>query len=295
MTCSTPLIKRATVAKLFLAEAGTHDSSRAECAAPDAAQSTLQEITELLGIPCPSQVGAELLFSRRRVKPGHTLYVAGQRFESVFVVRNGFLKTLIVDECGNEQVLCFPMKGDLLGLDGVYADRHASQVVALTECEIITIPFRNLAGMDHHSAELKYLFFRILSRELVREHAVLSLLGTLGAEARVARFLAMLSERFASLGFSPYRFNLRMTRQEIGSYLGLTLETVSRAFSALQAEDLIRVDQKSIEIKSLEALKTIERVPARAGAKSPSRKGPTSRAEPNPLRGANKLLVPNRV
>ena len=106
-----------------------------------------------------------------------------------------------------------------------------------------------------------------MSRELGREHAVLSLLGTLGAEARVARFLVMLSERFSSLGFSPNRFNLRMTRQEIGSYLGLTLETVSRAFSGLHAAGLIKVEQKAIEIKSLDKLRTIERLPGPAAAK----------------------------
>jgi CRP/FNR family transcriptional regulator len=95
------------------------------------------------------------------------------------------------------------------------------------------------------------------------------LLGTLGAEARVARFLIMLSERFASLGFSPFRFNLRMTRQEIGSYLGLTLETVSRAFSALKAASLIRVNQKAIEIESLDALRTMGTISTPVTAKPP--------------------------
>ena len=233
----------------------------------DTLHSTVSEISQLLGAECPKGGVGEQVFQRRRLKAGKTLYAAGQRFEGVCVVRSGFFKTSISDEAGNEQVLGFPMKGDFCGLDGIYDDCYPSRVVALTESEVITIPIKNLATLGLESPELKYLIYRVLSRELVREHAVLSLLGTLGAEARVARFLIMLSERFASLGFSPYRFNLRMTRQEIGSYLGLTLETVSRAFSALKAVNLIRVNQKAIEIESLDALRAMGTVSAAASAK----------------------------
>ncbi len=235
---------------------------------PGATHSTLSEVAQLLRVPFRDQAESDYVFQRRRIKSGHALFIAGQSFEAVFLVRSGFFKTFMVDETGNEQVLSFPMKADLLGLDGIYSDHYVSQTVALCDCEVITIPFEILADLGNKSPELKYAIYRFMSRELGREHAVMTLLGTLGAEARVARFLVMLSERFAALGFSPNRFNLRMTRQEIGSYLGLTLETVSRAFSSLHAAGLIKVEQKSVEIMSLDKLRTIERLPGPAAARS---------------------------
>ena len=109
--------------------------------------------------------------------------------------------------------------------------------------------------------ELEHAMYSVMSRELVREQAMVSMLGALSAEARVARFLVSLSERFSEMGYSSKLFNLRMTRHEIGSYLGLTLETVSRTLSAFNEIGLITVDQRSIGIKDLEALRTLRRLP----------------------------------
>jgi CRP/FNR family transcriptional regulator len=153
------------------------------------------------------------------------------------------------------------MKGDLFGVDGIHNKRYTSEAVALSNCDLILLPFKKFTQLGRTYAELEHAMYSVMSRELVREQAMVSMLGALSAEARVARFLVSLSERFADMGYSSKLFNLRMTRHEIGSYLGLTLETVSRTLSAFNEIGLITVDQRSIGIKDLESLRTLRRLP----------------------------------
>jgi CRP/FNR family transcriptional regulator, anaerobic regulatory protein len=237
--------------------------------AHDRLTSSLTDICALLNIP---KIGtaADLQFQRRRVKAGQWVFGSGEKFDAVFIVHSGFLKTLIVDEAGNEQILGFPLKGDLLGIDGLHSERYASHAVALTDCELVVIPFRDLAMLGHDHATLENWLYRAVSRELVREYSVVGLLGTLGAEARVARFLVSLSDRFKTLGYSPTEFNLRMTRQEIGSYLGLTLETVSRSLSALQLAGFIGINQRAVTLNNIDGLRAIQKLaaPGKLAAKS---------------------------
>ncbi len=240
----------------------------------DSTQCTLTEVCKLLKISFITD-DDELRFARRRVRAGQWIFGAGDKFESVYIVYTGFVKTVLVDEAGNEQILGFPLKGDVLGIDGMHGDHYASQAVALTDCELVVIPFHDLATLGHGSQALENWLYKAVSRELVREHAVIGLLGTLSAEARVARFLAGLSDRFAELGYSPTEFILRMTRQEIGSYLGLTLETVSRSFSAMHDCGLIEVNQRAIVLHDVAALRSMQKLPAGMNA---SRKLSTARA-----------------
>ncbi|MEO7031228.1 MAG: helix-turn-helix domain-containing protein, partial [Herbaspirillum sp.] len=170
-------------------------------------------------------------------------------------------KTVLIDESGNEQVLSFPMRTDLLGVDGIHSHQYASEAVALSNCDVILLPFRKLIALGRLHPELELAIYSLTSRELVREQTMVSMIGALSAEARVARFLMSLSERFALLGYSSKLFNLRMTRHEIGSYLGLTLETVSRTLSAFNEIGLIDVDQRSICINDGQTLKTLRRLP----------------------------------
>ena len=228
---------------------------------PDSGWCSLPEICRLLDITTDDK-SSDIQFQRRRVKAGQWVFGCGERFDAMFIVFSGFLKTLQVDEVGNEQILGFPMKGDLLGIDGLHDGHYASQAVALTDCELIVIPIREMAGLGVENNLLENWLYRAMSRELVRGHAVVGLLGTLGAEARVARFLVSLSARFAAIGYSPNSFNLRMTRQEIGSYLGLTLETVSRSFSALNDAGLININQRAVEIKDITTLRSLQRLAA---------------------------------
>jgi CRP/FNR family transcriptional regulator, anaerobic regulatory protein len=239
------------------------DATRAGQPGRGALWSTVADVCRLLRLETKAQyVGEETLFQHRRLKPGQRLYHAGQGFEALYVVNSGYLKTLIVDGEGNERVLSFPMKGDLLGSDGICKDRHASEVVALSDCDLIVIPFRQLVALGHSCDEFEEVIYRVISRELVQEHINLATLGALHSDARVAHFIAMQAERHAALGFSSRAFLLRMTRREIGSYLGLTLETVSRSLSALHTAGTICIDQRDVQILKPEALRTMRRAPA---------------------------------
>jgi CRP/FNR family transcriptional regulator, anaerobic regulatory protein len=238
--------------------------------------SSLSDVCSLLNIPNIG-IDTDVQFQRRRVKAGQWLYASNEKFDSIFVVYSGFLKTLILDEAGNEQILDFPLKGDLLGIDGLHTEHYASSAVALTDCELVVIPFRDLAALTRDHVTLESWLYRAISRELVREYSVVGLLGTLGAEARVARFLISLSERFKRLGYSAVEFNLRMTRQEIGSYLGLTLETVSRSLSALQATGLISINQRAVSLHDIDGLRLVHKLATAPKMSSPRLNVPAQR------------------
>lgn len=232
--------------------------------------SNLAEVCQLLRISAPKVLPEDdVQFQHLRFKAGQRVHTIGQDFDSLFIVNSGFLKTVLIDELGNEQVLSFPMKGDLLGIDGIYSQHHATEAVALSDCDIILLPYRTFANLSRHYAELEQAMLSVMSRELVREQAMIGMLSALSAEAKVARFLTNLGERFSQLGYSGKSFNLRMTRHEIGSYLGLTLETVSRTLSAFNELGLISVEQRQITLLDTPALKTLRRLPpAKARAKS---------------------------
>ena len=234
--------------------------------------SSLKEVCELLRIPV-RLTNDEVQFQHMQFKAGQRIHTIGQPFDMLYIVNSGFLKTVMIDELGNEQVLGFPMKGDMFGIDGIHRKYYSTETVALTNCDIVLIPFKIFAGLGRTNTELESAIYGVMSRELVREQAMVGTLGSLSAEARVARFLVFLSERFTEMGYSGSQFNLRMTRQEIGNYLGLTLETVSRTFSAFNAIGLISVDQRAIVVHDLQSLRTLRRLPpSRARAKADAAK-----------------------
>ena len=220
--------------------------------------STLSDVCELLNLKLDFASDAlDAMFQHRCLKPGQHVYRMGQTFEALYVVNAGFFKTVMVDDEGNERVVAFPMKGDLLGSDGISQDKYACEVVALTHCEMIVLPFKKLLALGHGCKELEHLLHRLITRQVLGEHFNLVTLGGLRSDARVAHFLNMQAEHHAALNFSPQSFRLRMTRREIGSYLGLTLETISRTMSALHAAGIIYVDQRSIKILKPDALRAM--------------------------------------
>lgn len=196
-----------------------------------------------------------LISSRRRLKRGDILYRAGARFEALYAVRSGFFKSYALAEDGREQVTGFQMAGDIVGLESIEADAHGLTVEALDDSVVCVIPFPALQKMAARLPELQRQLYRMMAREIVRDQAMMMLLGTMHAEGRVASFLLNLSERFFQRGYAASEFNLRMTREEIGSYLGLKLETVSRAFSRLQQSSLIDVENKHVRIRNLTGLR----------------------------------------
>ncbi|MDE2370015.1 MAG: helix-turn-helix domain-containing protein [Burkholderiales bacterium] len=193
-------------------------------------------------------VDRRLVSSRRKVARGETLYRAGDRFDSVYAVWTGFFKTRLSSKDGRDQVVGFQMGGELLGLDGIGARRHEVDAVALEDSQVCVIPFAELEALALEVVGLQQQFHRILSREIVHDHGVMLLLGSMYAEERLAAFLLNLTFRLRARGFSASTVVLRMTREEIGSYLGLTLETVSRTFSKFQAEGLLFVRNRQIRI-----------------------------------------------
>ena len=142
--------------------------------------------------------------------------------------------------------------GEIVGMDGIGTDHHAADVTALEDSEVCVIPYARL-----EEAGLQRQLHRVMSRELVRDQGVMMLLGTMRAEERLAAFLLNLSQRFTARGYSPNEFHLRMKREEIGSYLGLSLETVSRLFSRFQSEGLVAVQQKHIRILDVAGLRSV--------------------------------------
>jgi CRP/FNR family transcriptional regulator len=189
-----------------------------------------------------------IVHARRRVKRGESLFCAGDEFTAIYAIRSGFFKTSVVDGEGREQVTGFFMAGELLGMEGIGSGRHAASAVALEDSEVCVMPYSLVESMARDYPVLQRHLHAVLSREIVRDHGVMMLLGSMRAEERLAAFLTNLSKRFVRRGFSPSDFHLRMTREEIGSYLGLKLETVSRLFSQFQKDGLIAVEQKHVRI-----------------------------------------------
>jgi CRP/FNR family transcriptional regulator, anaerobic regulatory protein len=194
----------------------------------------------------------DVVFTRKRVKRGDSLYRSGDAFDSIYALRGGFFKSSMTLADGREQVTGFHMAGEIVGMGGIGTQRHTADIVALEDSEVCIIPYARL-----DKAGLQRQLQKAMSRELVREQGVMLLLGTMRAPERLAAFLLNLSKRFGALGLPPDEFHLRMTRIEIGSYLGLALETVSRLFSRFHDDGLIAVQQKHIRILDIAGLESL--------------------------------------
>lgn len=191
----------------------------------------------------------------RRLKKGDYLFRAGEPFTSLFAIRSGFFKTTVASQDGRAQVTGFFMFGELIGMDGICSHVHSCDAVALEDSEVCELPFAHMEELGKNIPTLQTHFFRLMSREIVRDQGVMLLLGNMRAEERLAAFLLNLSMRLYSRGFAANDFILRMSREEIGSYLGLKLETVSRTLSKFHQEGLISVEHKHIKILDSQALK----------------------------------------
>ena len=195
-----------------------------------------------------------MMFNRRRVRAGTGLYREGDRFEFIYAVRSGTFKTSLELADGREQVSGFYLGGELMGLDGVAQGTHGSSATALEDADVCAIPYTHLTQLSAVYPGMQHVVSRLMSREIVREHSLMILLGSMNAEERLAAFLLNFSQRLKARGYSPSEFHLRMSRAEIGSYLGMKLETVSRTFSAFQQQGLLAVDKRHIRIADMAGL-----------------------------------------
>jgi len=199
----------------------------------------------------------EVVAVRRKIKRGAALFRNGENFTSLYAIRTGFFKTCITTEDGRDQVTGFQMAGEIIGLDGIVNDHHTCDAVALEDAEVCVMPFDKIEDLSREVNALQHHVHKIMSREIVREHGVMLLLGSMRAEERLAAFLLNLVQRLHARGFSQSELVLRMTREEIGSYLGLKLETVSRTFSKFVDDGIVDVKQRHVRILDTEALKRI--------------------------------------
>lgn len=197
----------------------------------------------------------ELTRLKRRVQKGAAIYRTGDALDSLYAVHSGSFKTASISRGGEEKVTGMHLPGEIMGLDAINGNRHGYDAVALEDSEVCTIPFMRLRQLALRIPELQRQLFRVISADISRDHGLMLLLGGMGAEERVAAFLLSLSRRYEKLGYAPTSFSVRMTRGEIGSYLGLKIETVSRIFARLQREGLIAARKKQVELKDFGRLR----------------------------------------
>jgi CRP/FNR family transcriptional regulator, anaerobic regulatory protein len=193
----------------------------------------------------------------RKVRRGEALYRTGDRFDSLFAVRSGSLKTVIVNRDGREQITGLRLAGDALGLDGIATDIHAFSAVALEDSSICTLPYAALKNLCRESGTMQDRMHRLMGDQFNQEASQMMVLGSLTAEERVAAFLLDVSSRNWQRGYSQAEFRLRMSREDMGSYLGITLETVSRILSRFQKRGLIDAQGKLIKIVDIDGLQTV--------------------------------------
>jgi CRP/FNR family transcriptional regulator, anaerobic regulatory protein len=203
-----------------------------------------------------------VISTRKRIKRGAALFSAGEKFTSLYAVRSGFFKTCVTTADGRDQVTGFQMTGEIIGLDGIVSDHHSCDAIALEDAEVCVMPFDQVEQLSREFTTLQHHVHKIMSREIVRDHSVMLLLGSMRAEERLAAFLLNLVQRLHARGFSQSELILRMTREEIGSYLGMKLETVSRTFSKFVEEGIIEVKQRYVHIKKTDGLRQIVNSPS---------------------------------
>jgi CRP/FNR family transcriptional regulator, anaerobic regulatory protein len=203
-----------------------------------------------------------LVSERRRLRRGDRLFRRGDRFVALYAIRSGFFKTCMKTDDDRTQITGFQMAGELLGFDGIDDDVHRCDTIALEDSEVCVIAYAALEEMSHEFAALGRQVHRVMSREIVRDHDVMLLLGGMCADERVASFLSNLAQRQQARGFSPSSLSLRMSRQEIGTYLGLKLETVSRCLSRFHDAGVLDVRHRQVLILQPEALQQVAAGPA---------------------------------
>lgn len=191
---------------------------------------------------------------RARVGRSTTLFRAGDNFAMLYAIRQGSFKTTLLTRNGQEQIAGFHMPGEILGSDGAGDGHYGCAAMALEDSEVCAFAFDRLQRLAQFQASVRQTLHRTFAREIVREQKVMLMLGTMSAEQRVSAFLLDLSQRYLAQGYSSREFVLRLSRSEIGSYLGLKLETISRLLSRLHREGLIQVQGRVVQLLDLEAL-----------------------------------------
>jgi len=208
---------------------------------------TLFQLCLPLGIDDAALEQLDKIIKRRKpLKRNEHLFEVGNPFHAIYAVRSGSIKTYAPTEDGKEQVIGFHLPGELLGLDAINDGRHPCGARALEITSVCEIPFTRLEELGNRIPGLQHQILRIMSKEILDDHTLLTLLARKSAEERLAAFLLSLSVRFQRRGFSAKEFHLSMSRSDIGNYLGLAVETVSRIFTRFQSEQLLTAHRKHV-------------------------------------------------
>jgi CRP/FNR family transcriptional regulator len=203
-----------------------------------------------------SRLGA-MIHTSRKVAKGEALYRAGDEFLNIYAIKTGAFKTVLTMADGREQVTGFQIAGEALGLEGLHTGRHTFDAIALEPSVLCVLPFSQLEQLCNESAPMRRHVYRLMSGEIVRESRLAIMLGSMRAEERVSAFLLTLARRLRARRYPDTEFKLRMSRKELGSYLGIKLETVSRVLSKFQREKLIQVRGKMIRILDAAGLQRV--------------------------------------
>lgn len=196
----------------------------------------------------------EIVQRGKPLQKGEYLYRANEPFHAVYAVRSGAVKATTLSDSGDEQVTGFYLPGEVVGMDGIAEDRYTNSVVALETASVCEIPFHRMEELSLQIPSLQRHFFQLLSREITQDQQIIALLSKSSAETRIAALLLSISGRYSRRQLSATQFNLPMSRTDIGNFLGLTIETVSRIFTRLQKQEILAVDKKAITIINMTAL-----------------------------------------
>jgi len=204
--------------------------------------------------PLAKTIVERMLTTRIRFRKSDVLYHVGDGFDALYAIRFGSCKTVLLGKDGQDQVSGYYMAGEIIGIDGIASEFHDCQAIALEDMEVCRLAFDEIENLARWSDQFGHDLHKLLSQESARAHALILMRGTMRAEQRLACFLLELSQRYQARGYSSWEFVLRMTRQEIGSYLGVRLETVSRLFSRFQREGMIQVEGRNVKLLDRVAL-----------------------------------------
>jgi CRP/FNR family transcriptional regulator len=193
----------------------------------------------------------------RRFAKGDSLFRPGDPFTALYMIRAGSWKTLLLTENGREQVAAFHLRGEFIGVDGIGVASHHCEAIALEDSEVCAMPYQRLEALSRRDGDVQRALYGLLASETRRQHSVMLMLGTMRSEQRLAAFLLDLSRRQRDLGDPVTILQLRMTRDEIGSYVGLKLETVSRLFSHLQQLGLLQVEGRTVKLLDIRGLERV--------------------------------------
>jgi CRP/FNR family transcriptional regulator len=198
--------------------------------------------------PDATHLFEQLVATRVRLRKGDVVFRGGDRLSALYAIRLGSCKTITLGDDGSEQVAGYHLPGEIIGVEAMGGDAQTCQAIALEDTEICALPIERIEKLAQADGAFQRRLYRLLSAAIARQRGVALMLGTMRAEQRLASFLLDLSQRYQARGYSSTEFVLRMTREEIGSHLGLKLETVSRLFSRFDEEGLIRVQGRVVRL-----------------------------------------------